>query len=307
MGGRPGGSESRRALRGARRGPAGRGAELPVTGFEAGERVLLLDDRGRRYLITLQQGQSYHFHRGIVAHDLLIGQPEGVTVRTTNGAAVIALRPTFAEFVLKMKRGAQVVYPKDLAMIVLHGDVYPGANVLEAGAGSGALTMALLRAVGPDGRVVTYELREDFATLARANVEAFLGKAENLEIKIGNVYEPVEETGIDRIVLDVPEPWRVLTGAGRALRPGGIFVAYLPTVLQVHSLVEALHEDPSWTLVSSFETLVRPWHVEGRSVRPEHRMVAHTGFITTARKILAPKFLPSQPEQPIMQEDPPIL
>ncbi|TMK50141.1 MAG: tRNA (adenine-N1)-methyltransferase [Actinobacteria bacterium] len=280
---------------------------MPVTGFEPGERVLLLDDRGRRYLITLQQGQSYHFHRGIVAHDLLIGQPEGVTVRTTSGAAVIALRPTFAEFVLKMKRGAQVVYPKDLAMILLHGDVYPGANVLEAGAGSGALTMALLRAVGPEGRVVTYELREDFAALARSNVEAFLGKAENLEIKIGSVYEPVEETGIDRIVLDVPEPWRVLEGAARALRPGGIFVAYLPTVLQIHSLVEALHEDPSWTLVSSFETLVRPWHVEGRSVRPEHRMVAHTGFITTARRILAPKFLPSLPDRPIMQEDPPIL
>jgi tRNA (adenine57-N1/adenine58-N1)-methyltransferase len=167
--------------------------------------------------------------------------------------------------------------------------------------------MALLRAVAPEGRVVTYELREDFAALARSNVEAFLGKAENLEIKLGSVYEPVEETDIDRIVLDVPEPWRVLGGAGRALRPGGIFVAYLPTILQVHSLVEALHEDPSWTLVSSFETLVRPWHVEGRSVRPEHRMVAHTGFITTARRILAPKFLPSLPDRPIMQEDPPIL
>jgi tRNA (adenine57-N1/adenine58-N1)-methyltransferase catalytic subunit len=206
-----------------------------------------------------------------------------------------------------MKRGAQVVYPKDLAMILLHGDVHPGAIVLEAGAGSGALTMALLRAVGPEGRVVTYELREDFAALARANVEAFLGKAENLEIKIGSVYERVEETDIDRVVLDVPEPWRVLEGAARALRPGGIFVAYLPTVLQVHSLVEALREDPSWTLVSSFETLVRPWHVEGRSVRPEHRMVAHTGFITTARRILDPKFLPSLPDRPIMREDPPIL
>jgi tRNA (adenine57-N1/adenine58-N1)-methyltransferase len=232
-------------------------------------------------------------------------------VRTTSGAAVIALRPTFAEFVLKMKRGAQVVYPKDLAMIVLHGDIHPGARVLEAGAGSGALTLALLRAVGPEGRVVTYELREDFAALARANVEAFLGKAENLEIKIGSVYEPVEESDIDRIVLDVPEPWRVLEGAGRTLRPGGIFVAYLPTVLQVHSLVEALHEDSSWTLVSSFEALVRPWHVEGRSVRPEHRMVAHTGFITTARKISSSKFSAeslSEPEdEPIMREDPPIL
>ncbi|MEA2533517.1 MAG: tRNA (adenine57-N1/adenine58-N1)-methyltransferase catalytic subunit, partial [Actinomycetota bacterium] len=139
------------------------------------------------------------------------------------------------------------------------------------------------------------------------NVEAFLGKAENLEIKMGSVYEPVEETDIDRIVLDVPEPWRALEGAGAALRPGGIFVAYLPTVLQVHSLAEALNGDPSWTLVSSFEALVRPWHVEGRSVRPEHRMVAHTGFITTARKILAPKFLPGRADQPIMPGDPPIL
>lgn len=282
-----------------------------MTGFEPGERVLLLDDRGRRYLITLQQGQSYHFHRGIVAHDDLIGQDEGITVRTTSGAAVIALRPTFAEFVLKMKRGAQVVYPKDLAMIVLHGDIYPGASVLEAGAGSGALTMALLRAVGPEGRVVTYELREDFATMARANVEAFLGKAENLQIKMGSVYEPIEETGIDRIVLDVPEPWHVLAGAGQALRPGGIFVAYLPTILQVASLVEALQADPSWTLVSSFETLVRPWHVEGRSVRPEHRMVAHTGFLTTARKIatptISPEFLSAPAVEPIMHEDPPIL
>jgi len=244
-------------------------------------------------MITLQRGQSYHFHRGIVAHDALIGQPEGVTVRTTSKAAVIALRPTFEEYVLKMKRGAQVVYPKDLAMILLHGDVYPGAKVLEAGAGSGALTMALLRAVGSEGRVITYELRDDFAELARANVEAFLGKAENLEIRMGNVYEPTEaelddfrEGGIDRIVLDVPEPWRVLEGAGAALRGGGVFVAYLPTVLQVHALGEALQADKSWTLVSTFETLVRPWHVEGRSVRPEHRMVAHTGFVTTARKIL---------------------
>lgn len=249
--------------------------------------MLLLDDRGRRYLITLQRGQSFHFHRGIVSHDLLIGEPEGITVRATSGAAVVALRPTFAEYVLKMKRGAQVVYPKDLAMILLQGDVHPGARVLEAGAGSGALTLALLRAVGREGSVVTYELREDFAAMARANVEAFLGKAENLEIRMGSVYEPVEETDLDRVILDVPEPWQALGGAALGLRPGGIFVAYLPTILQVSTLVEALRADPSWTLVSAFETLVRGWHVDGRSVRPEHRMVGHTGFITTARRIVA--------------------
>src|ERR1051326_154909 len=201
---------------------------LVGAGFEPGERVLLLDDRGRLYLITLQRGQSYHCHRGIVAHDLLIGRPEGVTVRTTGGAAVLALRPTLAEYVLKMRRGAQVVYPKDLAMILLHGDIHPGATVLEAGAGSGALTMALLRAVGPEGRVITYEVREDFAALAAANVEAYLGKTENLEIRLGSVCEPLEVGPVDRVVLDAPEPWRALAGGARSLRPGGIFVAYLP-------------------------------------------------------------------------------
>jgi len=239
-------------------------------------------------MITLQCGQAFHFHRGILSHDLLIGEPEGTTVRATSGATLVALRPTFGEYVLKMKRGAQVVYPKDIAMILLHGDVHPGATVLEAGAGSGALTLGLLRAVGPEGRVVTYEIREDFAAVARANVEAFLGKAENLEIKLGSVYEAIEETDLDRVILDLPEPWRVVPAARTALRPGGIFVAYLPTVLQVHTLVEALRADPSWTLVSAFEALVRPWHVEGRSVRPEHRMVAHTGFIVSARRILPP-------------------
>lgn len=280
--------------------------------------MLLLDDRGRRYLITLQRGQSYHFHRGIVAHDLLIGQPEGVTVRTTGGAAVLALRPTLAEYVLKMRRGAQVVYPKDLAMILLHGDIHPGATVLEAGAGSGALTMALLRAVGPEGRVITYEVREDFAALAASNVEAFLGKAENLEIRLGSVYELLEIGSVDRIVLDVPEPWRALAGGARSLRPGGILVAYLPTVLQVHTLVEELRADAGWTQVATIEALVRSWHVEGRSVRPDHRMVAHTGFITTARKVLPvpgraagqetdrePSSTP--PDAPIMLGDPPIL
>lgn len=262
-------------------------------------------------------GQAFHFHRGIIAHDQVIGQPEGTVVAATTGAALVALRPTFGEFVLKMKRGAQVVYPKDIAMIVLQADVFPGARVLEAGAGSGALTLGLLRAVGPQGSVVTYELREDFARVARANVEAFMGKAENLEIRLGDVYTDVVETDLDRVVLDVPEPWRALPTAAAALRPGGIFAAYLPTVLQVHALVEALHADASWGLVASFEALVRPWHVEGRSVRPEHRMVAHTGFITTARHIIPlPPAVPTHardpgsaigPDEPIMPGEPPIL
>jgi tRNA (adenine57-N1/adenine58-N1)-methyltransferase len=239
-------------------------------------------------MITLQRGQSFHFHRGILSHDSLIGEVEGITVRSTSGATLVALRPTFGDYVLKMKRGAQVVYPKDIAMILLHGDIHAGATVLEAGAGSGALTLALVQAVGPEGRVITYELREDFAATARANVEGFLGKAENLEIRICDAYERIEEEELDRIVLDLPEPWRVLPGAREALRPGGILVSYLPTILQVHTLVEGLRADPHWALASAFEVLVRPWHLEGRSVRPEHRMVAHTGFITTARRIVPP-------------------
>jgi len=178
--------------------------------------------------------------------------------------------------------------------------------------------MALLRAVGPEGRVITYEVREDFAALASANVEAYLGKAENLEIRLGSVYEPLEVGVVDRVVLDVPEPWRALAGGACSLRSGGIFVAYLPTVLQVHTLVEELRADPAWTQVATIEALVRSWHVEGRSVRPDHRMVAHTGFITTARKVLPvpgptrgqwaggePSSMP--PDAPIMLGDPPIL
>jgi tRNA (adenine57-N1/adenine58-N1)-methyltransferase len=253
-----------------------------------GERVLLIDSRSRRYLITLQVGGAFHFHRGILAHDGLIGGPEGRVVRSTGGEALLVLRPTLAEFVLKMRRGAQVVYPKDLAMIMLLGDVFPGAVVVEAGAGSGALTMALLRAVGPHGRVITYEVREDFATLARANVEAFLGEAPNLEIRLGSVYEAIDERGVDRVVLDLPEPWRAAPHAAVALRSGGIMVSYLPTTLQVHQLTVALREDPRWALIGSQETLVRTWHVEATSVRPDHRMVGHTGFLTVARRIEPP-------------------
>lgn len=255
--------------------------------FEPGDRALLLDSRGRRYLITLQAGASFHFHRGAVPHDLIVGEDEGLIVRSTTGEPLVALRPTLSDFVLKMPRRAQVVYPKDLAMVLLLGDIYPGATVVEAGAGSGALTIALLRAVGRLGRVITYEIREDFAETARANVQAFLGEAEvsHWEIRIGNVYDSIAEARVDRVVLDVPEPWRALEPAAGALRRGGIFVAFLPTALQIHQLGEALRSDPRWIEVSTYETLLRPWHVEGRSVRPDHRMVAHTGFLTVARRI----------------------
>lgn len=253
--------------------------------LEAGERILLIDTKGRRYLITLEVGGEFHFHRGIVSHDDLIGREDGTSISSTGNEKMLALRPTMADFILKMRRGAQVVYPKDAAMILLNGDIYPGARVLEAGAGSGALTIALLRAVGPEGRVVTYEVREDFAETARANVEQFLGKADNLEIRIGSIYEHIGEEEFDRAVLDLPEPWRALPVLRKALRSGGVLACYLPTVLQVHQLHLALDADRAWASVRTTETLVRSWHVEERSVRPDHKMVGHTGFITVARRV----------------------
>lgn len=253
--------------------------------FEAGERALLIDGRGRSYLITLSKGASFHFHRGIVVHDDLIGASDGTRVTSTRGERLIALRPTLSEFVLKMPRGAQVVYPKDLAAIVIQADIYPGARVVEAGAGSGALTIALLRAVGPDGHLTTYEVREDFARTARENVEVFLGTVGNLELKVADIYEGISEESVDRLVLDLPEPWRALAAAAEVLREGGVLAAYMPTVVQVQSLSGALEDDNRWALVHTTETLVRSWRVRGRSVRPDHRMVAHTGFITTARRV----------------------
>lgn len=250
--------------------------------FEPGDKALLTDSRGRRYLITLQRGGSFHFHRGIISHDDLLGREEGFTTTSTGNEAVTVFRPTYVDFVLKMPRGAQVIYPKDAAMVLLHGDIYPGARVLEAGVGSGALTIALLRAVGPAGRVTSLEWREDFLSTATANVESFLGKTENLEIRLGNIYEQIEVEQVDRVALDLPEPWRALPQIESVLRPGGISVSYLPTILQVSRLCETLKVGP-WTSIQTLECLNRTWHVEGQSVRPDHRMVAHTGFLTIAR------------------------
>lgn len=258
----------------------------PQVIFEPGDKALLIDPRGRRYLITLSKAGAFHFHRGIVHHDDIIGRHDGVSVLSTTGAPLTALSPTYADYVLKMPRGAQVIYPKDVAMILVQGDIYPGATVLEAGIGSGALTIALLRAVGDTGKVVAYEVREDFAARARANIEAFGMKTSNLEIHLGSVYEKVEVHPVDRVVLDLAEPWRALPQLQGVLRSGGILTCFLPTILQVHHLNQELEAEQRWTSVSTFESLTRTWHIEGRSVRPNHRMVAHTGFITVARLTL---------------------
>ncbi|HEY7704537.1 MAG TPA: tRNA (adenine-N1)-methyltransferase [Acidimicrobiia bacterium] len=251
--------------------------------------VLLLDGRGRRYLIKLQEGGDFHYHLGVVPHGLLIGQEEGITVESSGGGRLLALRPRLVDYVLKMKRGAQVVYPKDLGPIVLYADIGPGMTVVEAGTGSGALTLALLRAVGPSGRVVSVERREDHAEVGRKSIERWAGGTpDGLELRIGEVEQVIAEIGPLRIVLDLPEPWHAVEVATRHQPGGGVFCAYLPTVPQVQTLVEAMRANDSYTMIEIFETLHRTWNVDGRSVRPDHRMVGHTGFVVVGRKTVRP-------------------
>lgn len=249
--------------------------------FTVGDRALLFDSKQRRYLVVLIKGGEFHTHAGFVRHEQLLGEPEGTVVRSTAGARYTAVRPTLGDFVLKMPRGAQVIYPKDLGPILVLADIFPGARVLESGVGSGALSMTLVRA-GAD--VTGYELREDFAAKARSNVAAFLGAegAERYNVAIRDCYEGIDETDLDRIVLDLPEPWRIVKHAEASLHPGGILVSYLPTIGQVAQLRSAL-DDSRFAMAETLEVLHRTWHVEGASVRPDHRMVAHTGFLTHAR------------------------
>jgi tRNA (adenine57-N1/adenine58-N1)-methyltransferase catalytic subunit len=229
----------------------------------------------------LADGGEFHTHAGPIDHDELIGREEGSRVRSRKGGRYIAVRPTLAEVVLKMPRGAQVIYPKDLGPILIRADIFPGARVLESGLGSGALSMTLLRA---GAAISGYEIRSDFAERAQANVAGFLGDAalERYDVKIRDVYDGIEETDLDRVLLDLPEPWRVVKHAESALRPGGILLSYLPTITQAVTLREAL-EHSGFGMAETVEVLERSWHIEGQSVRPDHRMVAHTGFLTSAR------------------------
>jgi tRNA (adenine57-N1/adenine58-N1)-methyltransferase len=249
--------------------------------FEPGEQIIVVDSKGRQYLVVLAVDGEFHTHTGVVPHTEFLGQEEGVTVRSTTGARYTAMRPTLSDFILRMPRGAQVIYPKDLGPILMIADIHPGAKVLEAGVGSGALSMTMLRA---GAEIVGYELREDFAQRAQENVRTFLGEeaSSRYRVEIRDVYDGIDERGLDRIVLDLPEPWQVVKHAKVALRPGGILVAYNPSIMQVAHLRETLAES-DFELPETVEIMLRTWHVEGQAVRPEHRMVAHTGFLTSAR------------------------
>ncbi len=250
-----------------------------------GDWVILIDDKKRHYLVRLDPTSEFHYHRGRVRHSEMIGTEEGREVTASSGGVLRVLRARFADYVLKMPRGAQVVYPKDMGPIVVWADIAPGMTVLEAGSGSGALTLGLLRAVGSAGRVVSVERREDHQRTAIKTVSRWLGDIpENLEFKVGEVEEVIAEWCPERLVLDLPEPWHAAVEAGKTQPGGGVFCSYLPTIPQVQQLVEAL--EAHYAEIEVFETMHRTWNVSGRSVRPDHRMIGHTGFVVVARKIV---------------------
>ncbi|HLF61361.1 MAG TPA: tRNA (adenine-N1)-methyltransferase [Acidimicrobiia bacterium] len=254
--------------------------------FEAGDPALLIDSKGRHFLLKLDPERTFQYHQGAVPHTDLIGKGDGTWVESTSGGLLLLLRPRLADFILKMKRGAQVVYPKDLGPILVYADVAPGMTVLEAGTGSGALTLGLTRAVGPEGRVVSVEVRDDHAAHARRTMEQWFGEVPaNLELVVGEVSEHVGRVQPDRIILDLPEPWHTMEAAAEQQPPGGVFSAFLPTVPQVQTLVERATLTGRFAEIEVKEFLFRDWNVAGRSVRPEHSMIGHTGFLTFMRRI----------------------
>ncbi|WP_040779587.1 tRNA (adenine-N1)-methyltransferase [Nocardia pneumoniae] len=266
--------------------------------FSVGDRVQLTDAKGRLYTVVLEPGKEFHTHRGGIKHDSLIGADEGSVVHSTNGTPYLALRPLLIDYVLSMPRGAAVIYPKDAAQIVHEGDMFPGARVLEAGAGSGALTCSLLRAVGPQGEVISYEIRADHADHAVRNVETFFGeRPANWSLTVGDVADYAGEP-VDRAVLDMLAPWDALPAVSKALVPGGVLIVYVATVTQLSKVVEALREQECWTEPRSWESLVRPWHVVGLAVRPEHRMQGHTAFLVSARRLAEGTVTPKPQRRP---------
>jgi tRNA (adenine57-N1/adenine58-N1)-methyltransferase len=273
--------------------------------FVTGERVQLTDPKGRLHTVTLEPGKQFHTHRGAIEHDALIGTAEGSVVVSTSGTQYLALRPLLTDFVLSMPRGAAVIYPKDAAQIVAMGDIYPGATVLEAGAGSGSLTCSLLRAVGPTGQVISYEVREDHAEVAVRNVETFFGeRPRNWELNLGDVVEHPDSSRVDRVILDMLSPWEVLPTVAAALQPGGVLIGYVATATQLSRLVEAIRLHGGFTEPSAWESFIRGWHVVGLAVRPEHRMIGHTAFLVSARRLAPGVTAPVRQRRPAKSAEP---
>jgi tRNA (adenine57-N1/adenine58-N1)-methyltransferase len=251
--------------------------------FCDGDGAILVDRRERRYSISLSRSKTFHTHVGTVSHDNIIGKPHGSRIYTSTDHQLLAFSPTLVDFVMEMPHATQVIYPKDTGYILMYGDIFPGANVVEAGFGSGVLTLALLRAVGREGKVTSYEIKPDVIYKSLKSLDTMPDFQENLIVKEGNIYEGILETEVDRLILDVPEPWHVVPHAANSLVSGGILISFLPTIMQVHQLHLRLKENPRFELAETAEVSMRPWSISTQSIRPVHRMVAHTGFITTAR------------------------
>ena len=264
-----------------------------------GEQVQLTDPKGRHHTITLQAGREFHTHKGFFPHDALIGAPEGTIITSTGGIAYLALRPLLADYVLSMPRGAAVIYPKDAAQIVAMADVFPGARVVEAGVGSGALTCSLLRAVGDTGYVHSYERRAEFAAIARGNVERFFGGAHPAwTLTVGDLVSSLRDSEIDRVVLDMLSPWECIEAVAGVLLPGGVLCCYVATTTQLARTVESIRSHGGFTEPHAWESMVRTWHVEGLAVRPDHRMIGHTGFLVNARRLAPGTVAPPRRRRP---------
>jgi tRNA (adenine57-N1/adenine58-N1)-methyltransferase len=254
--------------------------------FSIGDRIQLTDPKGKMYTFTITQGKEWHTHKGWIVHNDLVGMPEGSVLSTSAGLKFTAFKPLLGDFVLSMPRGATIVYPKDAAMIVGVADIFPGAKVIEAGVGSGALAISLLRAVGPQGQLDSFERREDFADIDRENVQTYFGSfPTNWNLTVGSVQDSTTESKYDRVVLDMLAPWECVDYAANVLRPGGVFLAYVATTTQLSSTAEALKADGRFTEPLSSETIVRDWHHEGLAVRPMQRMIGHTGFLIVSRRM----------------------
>lgn len=270
-----------------------------MSNFNVGDRVQLTDAKGKMHTITLQLNQEWHTHNGWLVHNEVIGLPQGSVVETTGGLKFLAFKPLLADYVLAMPRGATIVYPKDAAMILGFADIAPGLNVLEAGVGSGALSISLLRAVGPSGAVDSFEKREEFATIASKNINQYFGESpSNWNLQLGVVQEFEHTKKYDRVVLDMLAPWECVDMASSVLVPGGVFIAYVATTTQLSQTAEVIKHSGSFTEPESNETIVRGWHHEGLAVRPQHRMIAHTAFLIMARRLAPNTVAPARRRRP---------